>query len=58
MCLFARGKIVVTMFGLSNVSNLVRPPGHHAGRYGTTAGCNSTGFCLFNNAAIAAVYSR
>lgn len=36
----------------------IRPPGHHAGRYGYTQGCMSTGFCLLNNAAIAMVYSR
>jgi len=35
-----------------------RPPGHHAGRFGCTKGCLSTGFCLLNNAAIASVYAR
>ncbi|NIQ04624.1 MAG: histone deacetylase family protein, partial [Candidatus Korarchaeota archaeon] len=29
---------------------LVRPPGHHAGKY------NAGGFCIFNNIAIAAKY--
>lgn len=42
----------------SNAFACVRPPGHHAGRYGFTKGCLSTGFCLLNNAAIAMVYSR
>lgn len=42
----------------TNVFACTRPPGHHAGRYGCTAGCLSTGFCLLNNAAIAMVYSR
>lgn len=37
---------------------IYRPPGHHAGRYGCTYGCLSTGFCLLNNAALALVYSR
>eukprot|EP01038_Epipyxis_sp_PR26KG_P010232 gene10232-13764_t len=42
----------------TNVFVCARPPGHHAGRYGCTSGCLSTGFCLLNNAAIAAIYSR
>jgi acetoin utilization deacetylase AcuC-like enzyme len=42
----------------TNVFVCTRPPGHHAGRYGCTGGCLSTGFCLLNNAAIAAVYGR
>ncbi len=33
----------------------VRPPGHHAGRRGRAMGAPSQGFCLFNNAAIAAL---
>ncbi len=33
---------------------LVRPPGHHAGRAGPALGALSNGFCIFNNAAIAA----
>lgn len=40
----------------------VRPPGHHAGPRGKVASlydqCGSHGFCLFNNAAIAAAYAR
>lgn len=42
----------------TNAFACTRPPGHHAGRYGCTGGCLSTGFCLLNNAAIAMVYSR
>jgi hypothetical protein len=42
----------------TNVFACTRPPGHHAGRYGCTSGCLSTGFCLLNNAAIATYYSR
>lgn len=42
----------------TNVFACTRPPGHHAGRYGCTGGCLSTGFCLLNNAAIAAIYGR
>lgn len=33
----------------------VRPPGHHAGRRGRALGAPSQGFCIFNNAAIAAL---
>ena len=36
---------------------LVRPPGHHAGKSGTALGAPSLGFCIFNNAAIAAVHA-
>lgn len=35
-----------------------RPPGHHSGRYGCTAQCLTSGFCLINNAAIAVNYCR
>jgi hypothetical protein len=42
----------------TNVFACIRPPGHHAGRYGCTGGCLSTGFCLLNNAALATYYSR
>lgn len=42
----------------ANAFCCIRPPGHHAGRYGFTQGCMSTGFCLLNNAAIAMVYAR
>ncbi|RLE56648.1 MAG: histone deacetylase family protein [Thermoprotei archaeon] len=35
---------------------LVRPPGHHVGRYGRALGAPTQGFCIFNNVAIAAKY--
>jgi acetoin utilization deacetylase AcuC-like enzyme len=35
---------------------LVRPPGHHAGRYGRAMGAPTQGFCIFNNIATAAFY--
>lgn len=41
-----------------NVFCCVRPPGHHAGRYGSTRGCTQNGFCLLNNVAIGAYYAR
>ena len=31
---------------------LVRPPSHHAGRCGSTRGCDMVGFCLINNVVI------
>ncbi|MCS7103357.1 MAG: histone deacetylase family protein, partial [Candidatus Korarchaeum sp.] len=34
--------------------SLARPPGHHAGRSGRAMGCRTLGFCLFNNAGVAA----
>lgn len=42
----------------TNAFACIRPPGHHAGRYGFTKGCLSTGFCLLNNAVIAMIYAR
>ena len=33
--------------------SLMRPPGHHTGRNGKTLGAPSSGFCYFNNIAIA-----
>ncbi len=50
--LLACEKIISGEF--SNAFALVRPPGHHAGINGRALGASSTGFCLFNNAAIAA----
>jgi len=35
----------------------IRPPGHHAGPRGVS-GCNSHGFCLLSNAALAAAHAR
>lgn len=32
-----------------NAMCLVRPPGHHVGRFGRTPGAPSSGFCLLNN---------
>lgn len=46
---------------ISNIQNAfccIRPPGHHAGRFGSTGGCVQNGFCLLNNVAIAAYYAR
>ena len=43
---------------IQNVFCCIRPPGHHSGRYGNTAGCGQNGFCLLNNVAIAATYAR
>jgi len=34
---------------------LPRPPGHHAGRSGRALGAPTQGFCIFNNAALAAL---
>ncbi|HIP56770.1 MAG TPA: histone deacetylase [Ignisphaera aggregans] len=38
--------------------SLLRPPGHHAGRYGRALGAPTLGFCIFNNIAIAAKYAE
>ncbi|EGC37874.1 hypothetical protein DICPUDRAFT_149504 [Dictyostelium purpureum] len=35
----------------------IRPPGHHAGRYGRTSDAPSQGYCLINNVAIGAKYA-
>lgn len=43
---------------IRNVFCCVRPPGHHAGRYGNTTGCSQNGFCLLNNVVIGAMYAR
>ena len=44
--------------GVKNVFCCIRPPGHHAGRFGSTRGCSNNGFCLLNNVAIGAYYAR
>ena len=44
--------------GVKNVFCCVRPPGHHAGRFGSTRGCSNNGFCLLNNVAVGAYYAR
>lgn len=49
---------IVMSCGNTNVFACIRPPGHHAGRYGCTKGCLSTGFCILNNASIALMYAR
>ena len=36
-----------------NGFSLMRPPGHHAGKYGPAMGIRSRGFCYLNNIAIA-----
>ncbi len=41
-----------------NAFCLVRPPGHHVGRFGRTVGCCSHGFCLMNNVGIGAMKAR
>ncbi len=36
--------------------SLMRPPGHHAGRYGIALGAYTKGFCYINNIAVAVKY--
>jgi acetoin utilization deacetylase AcuC-like enzyme/rubrerythrin len=48
----------VEVSNIQNVFCCIRPPGHHAGRFGSTGGCVQNGFCLLNNVAIAAYYAR
>jgi len=36
-----------------NSFSLMRPPGHHAGRWGAALGAPTLGFCYFNNIAVA-----
>eukprot|EP01113_Clastostelium_recurvatum_P039088 TRINITY_DN5928_c0_g1_i4.p1 TRINITY_DN5928_c0_g1~~TRINITY_DN5928_c0_g1_i4.p1 ORF type:complete len:1471 (-),score=440.91 TRINITY_DN5928_c0_g1_i4:14-3781(-) len=43
--------------GYTNAFCAVRPPGHHAGRYGRTDDAPSQGFCLINNVVIGARYA-
>jgi acetoin utilization deacetylase AcuC-like enzyme len=48
----------VEVTGVKNVFCCIRPPGHHAGRFGSTRGCPQHGFCLLNNVAVGAYYAR
>lgn len=48
----------LTVENIKNVFCCIRPPGHHAGRYGSTRGCTQNGFCLLNNIIIGAYYAR
>ena len=50
--------ILTEVQGVKNVFCCIRPPGHHAGRFGSTRGCSNNGFCLLNNVAIGAYYAR
>ena len=43
---------------IRNAFCCIRPPGHHAGRFGNTVGCPQNGFCLLNNVAIGVMYAR
>jgi acetoin utilization deacetylase AcuC-like enzyme len=54
----ADGYAISSVPNVQNVFCCVRPPGHHSGRYGNTAGCGQNGFCLLNNVAIGATYGR
>src|SRR5664280_330615 len=36
-----------------NGFSLMRPPGHHVGKYGAALGVYTRGFCYFNNIAVA-----
>jgi len=49
--------IVMTSMN-TNIFCCTHPPGHHVSRHGPTIGCQSTGFGLLNNAAIASFYAR
>jgi acetoin utilization deacetylase AcuC-like enzyme len=42
----------------TNAFCLVRPPGHHAGRCGSTHGCETNGFCLLNNVVLGLMHAR
>ncbi len=39
-----------------NGFSLMRPPGHHVGRYGAALGAHTRGFCYLNNIAMAVKY--
>ncbi|KAF2071005.1 hypothetical protein CYY_007681 [Polysphondylium violaceum] len=47
----------VTRRGYTRAFCAIRPPGHHAGRYGRTNDAPSQGYCLINNVAIGAKYA-
>jgi len=48
-------EIAAASMGRELVFALVRPPGHHAGKAGHALGAPTQGFCIFNNAAAAAL---
>eukprot|EP01132_Coremiostelium_polycephalum_P002137 gene2137-2635_t len=47
----------VSRSGYTRAFCAIRPPGHHAGRYGRTSDAPSQGYCLINNVAIGAKYA-
>ncbi|GAM19401.1 hypothetical protein SAMD00019534_025760 [Acytostelium subglobosum LB1] len=47
----------VTKLGYHHTFCAIRPPGHHAGRFGRTSDAPSQGYCLINNVAIGAKYA-
>ncbi|GAM23399.1 hypothetical protein SAMD00019534_065740 [Acytostelium subglobosum LB1] len=47
----------VTKLGYHRTFCAIRPPGHHAGRFGRTSDAPSQGYCLINNVAIGAKYA-
>jgi len=54
--LLAASSVIQSLSEKKPVYLAVRPPGHHAGIYGRTPAAPSQGFCIFNNAAIGALY--
>jgi acetoin utilization deacetylase AcuC-like enzyme len=52
------GRESTKVTNVESVFCCIRPPGHHAGRYGSTTGCTQNGFCLLNNVAIGVYYAR
>jgi len=53
--LSSRAAEIAVSMGGGLVFALVRPPGHHTGRAGRALGAPTQGFCIFNNAAAAAL---
>eukprot|EP01133_Synstelium_polycarpum_P014261 gene14261-16833_t len=47
----------VSKLGYHRTFCAIRPPGHHAGRFGRTNDAPSQGYCLINNVAIGAKYA-